>query len=239
MEQSHEYYLGDLESLIPLGDVYGTVTDLEDDMSGYMVDCIDNYELPGYAEGEDSSQLLIPYQINLDYVGFLQKPLVLGLGSAALVFLLLFIAQVVVVMAGCYQKKVKTSFGDEITEEDFLAATQIERVRVGDYIWYSKGPGSRVIRTSDLIWGYAMPEPMVVSKYRWPVALYDREQHLTRINFMDQSHCRTFLDTIAAQGNPFVKGYTSAYAKKFQDDFKGFLKQAEVEALQNQSTEKA
>ena len=40
MDQSHEYYLGDLETLTQLGPLQGTITALDDDMPGYMTDCI-------------------------------------------------------------------------------------------------------------------------------------------------------------------------------------------------------
>ena len=230
MEQSREYYLGDLESLTRLGLISGTVTALEDDMTEFMADCIDNYELPGYQEGMDSVDLLVPCQVNLDYVGFLTVPVALGLGIAGVFFVLLAAVQLLVVMTGCYQKKLRDQIGDCAGDADFDAACQIERVRVGKYVWYTKGPGSRALDTSRLIWGYAMPEPMVVSKYRWPVALYDLDQNLTRINFMEQKDCQSFLDAIANQGNPFLKGYTSQRAQKFQSDFEGFQRDAEQEA---------
>ena len=54
MDQSHEYYLGDLETLTQLGPLQGTITALDDDMTSYMVDCIEKYTLPGYEEGGDT-----------------------------------------------------------------------------------------------------------------------------------------------------------------------------------------
>ena len=225
MEQSHEYYLGDLETLTPLGNLSGTVKPLEDDMTDFMTDCIEKYELPGYEEGKDSANLIVPYQVELDRVGFLNKAWVALLGIASLVFLLLLIAQVAVLMSGAYQKKVRLLIGD--AENGFETAQQIERIRVADYIWYNKGPGSRALRTEDVVWGYAMPEPMVVSKYRWPVALYTRDQELVRLTFMDRKSCQTFLDAVAAQGKPFITGYTSQYAQLFQSDLDGFLREAE------------
>jgi hypothetical protein len=225
MEQSKEYYLGDLETLTKLGALSGTVKALDEDMTSYMTDCIDNYELPGYEEGADTSRLIIPYQIELDQVGLLSKTWTLVLFGGAVVFLILLAAQLVVLFAGCYQKKVRALIGEE--PEDFADAAKIERVRVGSYIWYSKGPGSRAVKTADIIWGYALPEPLVVSKYRWPVALYDHEQQLTRICFAEQKSCQDFLKAIAAQGNPFVNGYTSDYSEKFQNDFAGFCQDAQ------------
>lgn len=220
MEQSREYYLGDLTVLTPIGELCGTVKALEDGMLDYMTDCIDNYQLPGYEEGRDSARLILPYQVELNRVGLLGERTALILGGISLAVLILLVVQMAVLLAGCYQKRVRALMGEE--PEDISAMTQIERVRIGEYILYNKGPGSRALKTSEVIWGYALPEPMVVSKYRWPVALYDLEQHMTRINFMEQKHCEEFLKAIAAQGHPFVKGYTSELSEKFQQDFGAF-----------------
>ena len=225
MEQSHEYYLGDLDTLHTLGKIQGTVKVLEEDMESYMADCIDNYQLPGYVEGQDSTGLLVPLQVELDRVGFLSAGQTWTLFALGLCFLLLFVLQLVLVMTGFYQRQVRSVLGDR--EDAFPSAAVIERVRVGQYIWYPKGAFSRILKTDTLIWGYTMPEPLVVSKYRWPVALYDREQRLTRIQFADKKHCEEFLSAIAAQGHPFRMGYTSALAEQFQRDYEGFVRDAE------------
>ena len=225
MEQSHEYYLGDLDSLTKLGTLRGTVVDLDEEMLHYMGDCIDNYALPGYEEGSDSQRLLVPYQVNLEKVGFLSARTTIVLGVCALICLLILLLQIAAVKCGVYQRHVRSIIGNN--DDCFEDAAIIERVRVGKYVWYSKGPGSRAIKTSDLIWGYAMPEPMVVSKYRWPVAVYDREQNMTQLQFMEQKHCQDFLDAIKAQGHPFVMGYTSELAERFRNDFSAFIRDAE------------
>lgn len=224
MEQSREYYLGDLTTLTPLGQIHGIVTKLDDNMQNFMTDCIDNYQLPGYEEGRDSANLIFPYQVELNHVSFLSETVAQILGVAVLMLMVLLLIQLAVLIFGCYQRRVRKVIGEE--PENIFAMAQIERVRVGTYILYNKGPGSRAIKTADVIWGYAMPEPMVVSKYRWPVALYDNDQHMIRLNFMEQKHCEEFLDVIAAKGHPFVKGYTSDYAEKFQNDFAAFQAEA-------------
>ena len=68
-----------------------------------------------------------------------------------------------------------------------------------------------------------MPEPLVISKYRWVVALYDMEQHMIQVSFQNQGDCQKLLDAIKAQGHPFVSGYTSDLSQKFQQDLKGFM----------------
>lgn len=228
MEQSEQYYLYDLESLTRLGNLEGTVKALDEDMVSYMTDCIENYELPGYAEGADLTELIIPVQVNLDQVGFLSETVALVLGLLGLVFAIIGVVLLVPVLTGSYQKKAYAAVGVSLEEadEDFEKAEVIENVRVGKYIWYQKGATTHALVTENLIWGYTMPEPLVVSKYRWPVALYDLDQKETRVCFMDKKSCEKFLDAIAVQGNPFVKGYTTDLSQQFQNNFEKFVKEA-------------
>ncbi len=239
MEQSEEYYMSDLETLTKLGPVSGTVTALDDNMVSYMTDVIDNYELPGYEEGVDSSGLIVSWQINLDYVGFLRRQVVIILAVIALIFIVLLAAQLVLALSGFYQRRVRQVIGGDADRDDYLNAAVIGRVRVGKFIYYSKGASSRALRTSDVIWGYALSEPMVVSKYRWPVAVYDMEQKETTFQFMEQKDCRTFLDAIADQGHPFLTEYTSALADTFQNDFAAFQEEAEQAALAREAQKAA
>ncbi len=234
MDQSHEYYLGDLETLTMLGTVQGTVTALEDDMTSYMVDCIEKYNLPGYEEGDDTSALILPLQIDLDRVGLFSKTVTLILGGAGLVFLILMLLFLIPALAGAYQKKameaVLKDHTPEETESLFTSAEKLERVRVGEYLWYQKGATTHAVKTADLIWGYPMPEPLVISKYRWVVALYDLEQNMIQVCFQNQGDCQKLLDAVKAQGHPFVSGYTSELSQKFQQNFKGFVRDAEKAA---------
>ena len=231
MDQSHEYYLGALETLPMLGNVQGTVTALEDDMTSYMVDCIEKYNLPGYEEGGDTSALILPLQIDLDRVGLFSKTVTLILGGAGLVFLILMLLFLIPALAGAYQKKAMEAVLKDHTPEEaeslFTSAEKLERVRVGEYLWYQKGATTHAVKTADLIWGYPMPEPLVISKYRWVVALYDLEQNMIQVCFQNQGDCQKLLDAVKAQGHPFVSGYTSELSQKFQQNFKGFVRDAE------------
>ncbi len=229
MEQSHEYYLGDLETLTRLGDLQGTVSTLDEDMTSYMVDCITNYSLPGY-DADSILALIQPLQINVDKVGFLYADMATVFAIVGAAFLLIFLAILVPALMGAYQKKalavVTENKSAEEAEEAFQAALKIERVHAGEFIWYPKGPGTRVLKAKDIVWGYSMPEPLVVSKYRWPVALYDTEQKFTQIAFLEKKNREVFLSAIATQGHPFVEGYTSDLSQQFKSDFDGFMKKA-------------
>ena len=234
MDQSHEYYLGDLETLTQLGTVSGTAVTLEDDMTGFMVDCIENYQLPGYTEDGDTDALIRPIQINLDQAGLFSTTLTLIFGGAGLLFLLLTLALLIPALTGHYQKKAMAVVLAEHTAEEaealFKQAETLERVKVGEYLWYQKGATTHAVKVADLIWGYPMPEPLVVSKYRWVVALYDMDQKMIQVCFRNQGDCKKLLDAIAAQRHPFISGYTSDLSQKFQQNFEGFVRAAEKAA---------
>ena len=204
------------------------------DMTSYMVDCIEKYYLPGYEEGGDTSALILPLQIDLDRVGLFSKTVTLILGGAGLVFLILMLLFLIPALAGAYQKKAMEAVLKDHTPEEaeslFTSAEKLERVRVGEYLWYQKGATTHAVKTADLIWGYPMPEPLVISKYRWVVALYDLEQNMIQVCFQNQGDCQKLLDAVKAQGHPFVSGYTSELSQKFQQNFKGFVRDAEKAA---------
>lgn len=228
MEQSEQYYLYDLETLTRLGDLQGTVQPLEEDMVSYMTDCITNYQLPGYSEDANLYDLIVPVQIELNQVGYLSETMALILGVLGMVFAIFGVVLLMPVLSGSYQKKAFAALGasQEEAEADFASAEVIENVRVGKYIWYQKGATTHSLITKNLIWGYTMPEPLVVSKYRWVVALYDIEQNQTQVCFMDKKSCETFLTAIENQGNPFIKGYTTTLAQQFQNNFSKFMEDA-------------
>lgn len=228
MEQSEQYYLYDLETLTRLGDLQGTVKPLDEDMYSYITDCITNYQLPGYSEDANLNELIIPVQIELNQVGFLSETMALILGVLGLVFAIVGVILLMPVLSGKYQRKAFAALGttQEEAEEAFAAAEVIENVRVGKYIWYQKGATTHSLISKNLIWGYTMPEPLVVSKYRWVVALYDMDQRQTQVCFMDKKSCETFLTAIENQGNPFVKGYTANLAQQFQNSFQKFVEDA-------------
>lgn len=234
MEQSHAYYMEDLETLTPMGRISGTATPLEDGMTEYMVDCIEKYSLPGYEEGGDTAALIYPVQIELNRVGFLSTSVVLLLGGLGLLGLFITLALFLPGWMGAYQKKANALVYENMTGEEveacFAASQSMEHTHVGAYIWYQKGATTRVLNTGDIIWGYPLPEPLVVSKYRWPVALYNTNQECTRICFMEKKTCQVFLDAIAAQGHPFLDTYSSELAQKFKNDFPAFLQLAQQAA---------
>ena len=230
MDQSYDYYLGDLESLTPLGNLSGTITQLENDMESYIVDCIEEYQLPGFEEGKSTSSLIYPYQIELQKVGIFSKTLSIILLCVGVVFLVVGLALLVPILAGTYQRKMLKTISSDMPLSDaevlFNNSVQIENVWIGEYIWYQKGAHSYALKTSTLIWAYMMPEPLVVSKYKWPVALYDTAQDLYQICFIEKKSGQKFLSEISKIGYPLIDHYTPEYAQLFKSDIDAFIELA-------------
>lgn len=230
MSQSQEYYLGDLETLTKIGTISGTVSNMETGMETFMTDCITKYELPGY-DAAVLDDLILPYQINLNQVGLLSTTMTLILFAVGMVFACITLAMLIPVFIGVFQKKSDAVLLQENTAEEadamFAEAESFERAFVGKYIWFMDGASSRAVKTSEIIWGYVMPEPLVVSKYRWPVALYDYDRTPYRVFFAEKKTAQNFLKAIAAQGHPFIGEYSPNYNQMFKSDFDSFKKLAE------------
>ncbi len=234
MEQSHEFYLGDLTELTALGTLSGTASSLDEDMIDFMTDCIQQYQLPGY----DGNLEILPIEVTLDRVGLFGKTLTLVLFALGLVLLLCAAALLLWVLLGGFQKKANRFIAQWHTPQEaeaiYEAAAEIERIRVGAYIWYQKGAVTKVLKTDQLIWGYQETEPLVVSKYRWPVALFNEARKKTILSFMEKKNCQALLDTIAAQGGPFIGEQSPQIAQIFFNDMDAFMALAEEQAKTHQ-----
>lgn len=227
-EQSQEYYLGDLTELSPLGELRGTVVRLEDDLKEFMVSGITGIGIPGADTAEEAEAHVVPYTIKLGYVGWLPQTWCLIFTALALLCIAGAVALLVLLNTGYYLKNVTAVVGsDKNAESDFETSTVHDQVRVGKkYIWYFKGPKSYAVPTASVVWGYCEANPMVVSKYQWPMALYTQDKSYHCVHIATKEEINQILAEIAAHKYPFVEGYTSAKNKMFQNDYQAFFELA-------------
>ena len=227
-EQSQEYYLGDLTELSPLGELKGTVVKLEDDLKDFMISGITGIGIPGADTAEEAEAHVVPYTIKLGYVGWLPQTWCLVFTALALLCIAGAVALLVLLNTGFYHKNALAVVGgDKNAEADFETSTLHDQIRVGKrYIWYFKGPKSYALPTSSVVWGYCEANPMVVSKYQWPMALYTQDKNYHCVHIATKDEINQILSEIAAHKYPFVEGYTSAKNKMFQSDFQAFFELA-------------
>lgn len=227
-EQSQEYYLGDLTELSPLGELRGTVVRLEDDLKEFMVSGITGIGIPGADTAEEAEAHVVPYTIKLGYVGWLPQTWCLIFTALALLCIAGAVALLVLLNTGYYLKNVTAVVGsDKNAESDFETSTVHDQVRVGKkYIWYFKGPKSYAVPTASVVWGYCEANPMVVSKYQWPMALFTQDKSYHCVHIATKEEINQILAEIAAHKYPFVEGYTSAKNKMFQNDYQAFFELA-------------
>lgn len=227
-EQSQEYYLGDLTELSPMGELKGTVVALEEDLKEFMISGITGIGIPGADTAEEAEAHVVGYTIKLGYVGWLPQTWCLVLTALAVLCIAAAIALLVLLNSGWYYKAVTAVVGnDKAAEADFEASTVHDQIRVGKkYIWYFEGPKAYAVPTSTVVWGYCEANPLVVSKYQWPLALYTQDKSYHCIHIATKEEINQILAEIAAHKYPFVEGYTSAKNKMFQNDFQAFFELA-------------
>lgn len=227
-EQSQEYYIGDLTELSPMGELKGTVVKLDDELKDFMISGITGIGIPGADTEEEAGAHVVGYTIKLGYVGWLPQTWCLILTALALICIAGAVTLLVLMNSGYYYKNVTAVVGnDKAADADFEASTRHEQICVGKkYIWYFKGAKSYAVPTSSVVWGYCEANPMVVSKYKWPMALYTQDKSYHCINIATKEEVNRILGEIAAHKYPFVEGYTSAKNKMFQNDFQAFFQLA-------------
>jgi hypothetical protein len=240
-DQAEDFYVnGTLDTMQSMGSVSGTVSTMADELYEYMdqaLESMSNY-IP-VLQGEDGySDQILYVCLKVDRVGWLSTKYVVILSVLALLFLLLGIAQIVLVYSGSYQREVtallkpylRTEDDRAAVEADFAEAQVIEHVRVGkDFTWYQIGARAMVLRNDQVIWGYCQIEPLVVSKYRWPMCLWMRDGNCLTPHLEDQRSVKAILKALADGGNQFLSGYDANRLRRCEANFDDFLEEVDRE----------
>lgn len=240
-DQSEDYYVNaTLDSLNSIGTVSGVISALPEELETYLDDAIDSIAsyLPDLDGVSDPTGQLLYLSLDIDRIGLFSTSAVVVLSVIALVFLLLAIIQLVLVCSGFYQRKAKAVLDQAISgeedrkavEEDFAAATIVEHVRVGKrFTWYQHGARTDVVDNNQILWAYCQIEPLVVSKYRWPMCIWTRDGEQTGPHLQSQKSVKTILQALEANGCRFLSGYDANRLRSCTSDFDAFLKAADSE----------
>ncbi len=224
-DQSQEYYLGDLTELSSLGQLRGTVVKLDDDLKDYLISGITGIGIPGADTAEEAQEHVVGVTVKLGYVGWLPQSWCIIFTALALALILVAALLLILIKTGYYSRAVSRVIdGDRAAEEDFAAASVHEQVIVGKkYIWYFKGPRSFAVPTASVVWGYCEANPLVVSRYKWPLALFTQDRSYHCVHVATKIEINQILSEIAACKHPFVEGYSPAINKMFQNDYQAFF----------------
>jgi hypothetical protein len=240
-DQAENFYVnGTLDTMQSMGSISGTVTTLPDELHDYMdqaLESMSNY-IPALQGENGYSDQVLYVCLKTGRVGWMPSQAVVVLTALALLFLVLGLAQVALVCSGSYQREVhallkpylRTDDDRAALEADFAAAQTIEHVRVGRlYTWYQVGARSMVLRNDQIVWGYCQIEPLVVSKYRWPMCLWMRDGSCLTPHLEDQRSVKAILKALADGGSQFLSGYDANRLRRCEANFDDFLEEVDRE----------
>ncbi len=105
MDQSHDKLSGRSGNLDPARPPSRYHYCLDDDYARLYDGMHRKIYATRYEEGNDTSALILPLQIDLDRVGLFSKTVTLILGGAGLVFLILMLVFLIPALTGHYQKR--------------------------------------------------------------------------------------------------------------------------------------
>lgn len=219
-DQSQEYYQGDLTELHSLGMVSGTVSSLEEDLRDYMVSGITGIGLPGAEDEEAANASVLSYDVHLGKVGWMSGKAAVILTILALICAAVGVMMIVLVKTGFYHKQVDKVIGGKANEaeEDFESGVHHDQIVVGKkYIWFFNGPRCGAVPTKDVVWVYCEANPNVVSKYKWPMAIYLKDKSYYKVDIETKDEINQIISQIAAVTTDLVAGYSSQKNKAFKN----------------------
>ncbi len=230
--QSQEYYLGDLEELEPMGLISGSITTADSELMGYLRDGLDSAGI--LPEGTTAADASLPYNIQLDKIGWCSVTWVYILTAASILLLLLGLFFLLRALSGAYIAKVRAKIDSDAlpeAEADFQAAQRFGNIWVGKhYTWYFRRGKAQVIRTSDILWIFNQLDSRVLGKYRYSLSVYLNDQSNLELRTATAEERTPLAEAIMAQGYPVVYGYSQERAHQYAYDLPAFKAIAKKEA---------
>ncbi len=240
-DQAEDFYVNAaIDTINPMGTVSGTIVDLPEELRDYFDDAIASIAafVPELEGVEDLSSVTVYSCLEVGRVGLLPVSAVIVLTIIALVLLVLGLLQLVLALGGFYQRESRAILAQYLhtdtdradAEKDFSDAQCIEHVRVGHvYTWYQAGAKTMVLANSQIVWAYCQIEPLVVSKYRWPMCIWMRDGVRLEPHLQEQRSVQKILDTLASNGFHILTGYDADRLRLCTQNFPAFLAAADQE----------
>lgn len=224
--QSESYYhTHAIDSLSPMGEISGTVTDMDGETYDFLREGLDSAGL----EGE-----IVPFTVTLGNIGYLPKTAFIVFLCIGLIILAAACAELALAFSGIYQKKARTFaeslYSPEEIAEDFENAVVFDHVRLGDkLLWYQIGPRTRCAAVGEILWGFDRIDARVLGSRRYSMYLYDSNGDCHDIRTKTEAERRPIADAVEEKGHPFIFGYSQERAGLFARDRAAFRRMAEAE----------
>ena len=190
---------------------------------------------------------VLPYILEVDYMGSYSRTVVCLMTAAALIFLLVALALALTMALGVWSRSVRklvAAEGLDTVEKDYAAGTSIcAALHVGHrYTWWFKKVKTEVIKTADIIWAYPRSRRLEGGKIRWLIVLKTEDKREYGIVLNEKEKVLAAMKAIEAEGYLVTTGFDKKKQQLYDKNmsaFKSYIKKEMNEKEQAESAEES
>lgn len=180
---------------------------------------------------------VLPYIMEVDYLGAHSRTVVCLASAAAAIFLLTALALALTMAFGVWSKPVRklvAEQGLDAVEKDYAEGTNIcAALHVGhNYTWWFKKAKTEVIKTSDIIWAYPRSRRLEGGRLRWLIVLKTEDKREYGIVLNDKEKVQAAMEAIEAEGHLVTTGFDKTKQELYNKSisaFKSYIKKEMTE----------
>lgn len=234
--ETYDYMMGYRDDLSTSMKVTGTINKMEDDVYEFYEEWFMTSGILENPTKEEFERVALPYVLEIDKVGKLDTYIVYLLAALSVILVLAMLYAFIAGISGLYLRPVKkyiTKHQDLVSEErvesDFMNATTIENVMVGNtWTFYTKGCKTYMIENKDIVWAYLEETTHRVNGIKSGVSksliLYNQKKKKLAIPMKKSNYVNSVLGIYSHTQPHMVIGFSEELKKCFNKDFETFLR---------------
>ncbi|MDF2587022.1 MAG: hypothetical protein K0S41_863 [Anaerocolumna sp.] len=234
--ETYDYMMGYRDDLSTSMKVTGTINKMEDDVYEFYEEWFMTSGILENPTKEEFERVALPYVLEIDKVGKLDTYIVYLLAALSVILVLAMLYAFIAGISGLYLRPVKkyiTKHQDLVSEErvesDFMNATTIENVMVGNtWTFYTKGCKTYMIENKDIVWAYLEETTHRVNGIKSGVSksliLYNQKKKKLAIPMKKSNYVNSVLGIYSHTQPHMVIGFSEELNKCFNKDFETFLR---------------
>lgn len=234
--ETYDYMMGYRDDLSTSMRVTGTINKMEDDVYEFYEEWFMTSGILENPTKEEFERVALPYVLEIDKVGKLDTYIVYLLAALSVILILAMLYAFIAGISGLYLRPVKkyiTKHQDLVSEErvesDFMNATTIENVMVGNtWTFYTKGCKTYMIENKDIVWAYLEETTHRVNGIKSGVSksliLYNQKKKKLAIPMKKSNYVNSVLGIYSHTQPHMVIGFSEELKKCFNKDFETFIR---------------
>jgi hypothetical protein len=234
--ETYDYMMGYRDDLSTSMKVTGTINKMEDEVYEFYEEWFMTSGILENPTKEKFERVALPYVLEIDKVGKLDTYIVYLLAALSVILVLAMLYAFIAGITGLYLRPVKKYitkhqdlYSEERVESDFMNATTIENVMVGNtWTFYTKGCKTYMIENKDIVWAYLEETTHRVNGIKSGVSkslvLYNQKKKKLAIPMKKSNYVNSVLGIYSHTQPHMVIGFSEELKQCFNKDFESFLK---------------